>query len=351
VGKSIQRPDLAEKVSFLSAGAHLGEPGVEVQTIETHFAWVFLTSRYAYKLRKPVRHRGLDTASPASRRARCEEELLINRDLAPDVYLDVLPLAIAPDGRMRLVEPPGRTTDSEIVDWLLRMRRLPVARMLDHMIRERSWQLADLQALSDHLQAFYSHSPALPFAGDEYCRRLKTAVRDNRKELVAAESFGVDASQAAAIACLQERWIDANSGSLIRRAEQGMIRDCHGDLKPEHVCCGPPVCVIDRLEFDADLRLLDPIEDLCFLWLECARLGARSAGEWLLRRHVAAGGDEAPWSLVEFYLSQRALTRAKVATWRLIEPGSDRMRWRERVADYLVRALNAARQAEAASRN
>lgn len=358
---STEKPDLAEKVRFLSTGAHLGEPGVNIQTIETHFAWVFLTSQYAFKLRKPVRHHGLDTLGLDSRRARCDEELRLNRMLAPDVYLDVLPLAVSPDGRMRLIGageavdrsmvPPDWGTDSQIVDWLLRMRRLPAARMLDHMIRERSWTPADLQAVSAHLQAFYRGSPALPMTGDEYCHRLGAAVRDNREMLLAAASFGVDASRVATIASLQERLIETHRKSLMQRAEQGMVRDCHGDLKPEHVYCGPPVRVIDRLEFDADLRLLDPIEDLCFLWLECSRLGAASAGEWLVRRHIAVAGDKAPWPLAELYLSLRALTRSKLAAWRLIEPGSDRVHWRERVSDYLARALNAARRAEPGPRH
>src|SRR3972149_11804687 len=155
VRASIEQPDLAEKVRFLSAGAHLREPDVEVQTVQTHFAWVFLTPKYAYKLRKPVRHRDFETVSLASRRARSDEEIRINRELAPDVYLDVIPLARAPDGRMRLIEPSNRTGEMEIVDWLLRMRRLPDARMLDHMIRERSWRPADLQAVRDHLPAVY----------------------------------------------------------------------------------------------------------------------------------------------------------------------------------------------------
>jgi aminoglycoside phosphotransferase family enzyme len=218
--------------------------------------------------------------------------------------------------------------------------------MFDRLIHEGSWQPADLQALSRHLKAFYAQSPVLRLSGQEYCGRLAAGVSSNLEELLAAESFGVDAARVAEIARLQQRWIDVHGAMLTLRAEQGMIRDCHGDLKPEHVYFGPPVCVIDRLEFDAELRALDPIEDLCFLWLECARLGAPAAGEWLVRNYQAASGSEAPSVLADFYLSQRALTRAKVAAWRLIMPGADSTRWQARVADYLSRALAAVRPAD-----
>jgi len=344
------KPSLDDKIRFLRDGAHLGEPDVTIECIETHFAWVFLSAQYAYKLRKPVRHRSLDTLSLESRQARCDEELRLNQVLAPGVYLDVLPLTLAADGSMRLgaaveprLEPGGAPV--RVVDWLLRMRRLPAARMFDRMIREGSWQSADLQALSTHLQHFYAQSPVLSMSGHEYRDRLGAGIKNNHEELLAAEPFGVDAERVAHIAARQQQWIDAHGECLSQRAERGMIRDCHGDLKPEHVCFGPPVSVIDRLEFDAELRRLDPIEDLCFLWLECLRLGAPSAGQWLVRSYLEAGGEAVPPALADFYLSQRALTRAKVAAWRLIAPDVDRSRWRERVAVYLSLAMDAIHRA------
>jgi uncharacterized protein len=342
----IHEPDLAAKVSFLSQGEHLGEPGVEVERIETHFAWVFLTPQQVYKLRKPILHRSLDTRSLGARLARCNDELHVNRDLAPGIYLDVLRLALGPEGRMMLGGAgPAAGPSIAIVDWILHMRRLPAARMLDRMIGDGSVRTTDIEALSAHLQAFYSRSPALTISGAAHCQRLGAAIRTNRDELLAARFLGVDAAVVTEIASLQQKWVDVNRTILTRRVEQGMIRDCHGDLKPEHVCLGPPVSVIDRLEFDAELRMLDPIEDLCFLWLECARFGAGWAGEHLVRHYMAASGAAAPASLIHFYLSNRALTRAKVAVWRLTEPGADRMRWSGRVADYLRSALTAIAQA------
>ncbi len=347
----IEEPDLAAKIRFLEQGVHLGEPGVVVECVETHFAWVFLTPRYAYKLRKPVLYRSLDTSSLEARQACCKEELRLNRELAPDVYLDVLPLTTAPDGKLRLDgagQPGARTNkcaEGRIVDWLLRMRRLPAARMFDRMIHEGSWGMKDLERLSGHLQAFYSRSPALALSGPGYCRRLAAAVQRNCDEVMTARSFGADLSLVAGIVLTQQRWIDTHRQALIERAEQGMIRDCHGDLKPEHVCFGPPVRVIDRLEFDADLRMLDPIEDLCFLWLECSRLGAPQAGEWLVRDYISASGRAVPPPLVDLYFSQRALARAKLAAWRLAEPGADLVRWRARVQEYLALAARSVRQA------
>jgi aminoglycoside phosphotransferase family enzyme len=342
-----EEQNLAAKVRFLSEGAHLGEPGVTVERVETHFAWVFLTPHYVYKLRKPICHHGMDSLSLDARHARCNEELRLNQALAPGIYLKVLPLVLMADGQTRL-RGAGQGIESaagEIVDWLLLMRRLPADRMFDRMIREGSWQPPDLEALIAHLHAFYAQTPSLLISGPAYCRRLSAAIQHNRDELLAAGSLSINVPQAAEVASSQEHWVDTHRAVLMQRAAQGMIRDCHGDLKPEHVSFGPPVNVIDRLEFDADLRLLDPLEDLCFLWLECIRLGAPLAGERLVCRYLVMSGQDVAPALADFYVSHRALTRAKLAAWRSAETSADRVRWRIRIQDYITLAADAMRRA------
>ncbi len=58
-----------------------------VQLVETHISWVLLTDRYAYKLKKPLRLPFVDFSTLAARRGFCEEELRLNRRLAPTPYL------------------------------------------------------------------------------------------------------------------------------------------------------------------------------------------------------------------------------------------------------------------------
>jgi aminoglycoside phosphotransferase family enzyme len=336
-----REPDLGEKVRFLSEGAALGEPGVVVERVETHFAWVFLTPSHAYKLRKPIRYHGVDTLSLDSRQARCHEELQANQSLAPGVYLGVIPLTRT-SGGLRL-DVPG-----EIVDWLLRMRRLPAERMFDTLLRHGSWRPEDLEALELRLREFYAAAATVQLAGPAYCARLHAAVAYNHRELLAAKACGVEVEPVIEVASLQNRLLDELRPVLSRRADDGWIRDCHGDLRPEHICVGPPVRIIDRLEFDVELRALDPIEDLCFLRLECEREHAHSAGAWLLRQYLAESGTEVPPALVDFYISNRAMTRARLAAWRVSEPDADAPGLLARVRDYMNRALVAAQRASRA---
>ena len=59
------------------------------ESIETHISWVLLAGDLAYKLKKPVRLPFVDYATLEARRHFCEEEVRLNRRLAPLIYLGV----------------------------------------------------------------------------------------------------------------------------------------------------------------------------------------------------------------------------------------------------------------------
>lgn len=332
-------------VAFLSDAANLDETG-DIELIETHFAWVFLGARFAYKLRKPVRYHGLDTLTPESRRAMGEADLYLNVDLAPGIYLEVVRLTRSTEGKLQL----GGT--GEPLDWLIKMQRLPRARMLDTLIHDRSLRLDDLAPLAERLCHFYAAAEQDRIGGAAYRERLRKRVTTNRDQLLAHCDAKRLLARIRALAELQEQFIVTHGPLLEERAESGYIRDCHGDLRPEHVCLGPPLCVIDRLEFDRELRLLDPLEELCFLRLECGRLGAPEIGEWLVARCAPALGAPASAHLLGFYTSLRATTRALLRAWRLTEAThAERIRWRGEIRDYVERALTAVREAASGSRD
>jgi len=141
-------PGLADKVESLSrADAYPGHTG-PVSTRETHMSWVFLVGDRAYKLKKPVRFPYLDFSTLARRETACRAELVLNRRLAAEVYLDVVPLLASGAG----LSIGGHGV---IVDWLVVMRRLDEATMLDHALVEGRVGSSQVDRLAATLVAFY----------------------------------------------------------------------------------------------------------------------------------------------------------------------------------------------------
>jgi len=302
-----RRASLQQEVAFLrDPGSYAGR-GRGVSAVETHFAWVFLTARYAYKLKKPLRHKAMDYRTLASREHGCREELRLNRRLARRVYLSVVPL-VQCNGRLAL----GRR--GQVVDWLVRMRRLPDSRMLDHVLTRRTLRAGELTRLVATLVRFFAHARRAPMAVETYLSRLQLQLAENRRALRQAGPQ-VNQERADAVTRLQRQFLRAARGLLAARAAR--IVEGHGDLRAEHVCLGPPLSIIDCIEFSREMRRLDPLEEIAFLSLEIERLGRPGLAAELVRRFVAASHDPVAAAVVSFYKSHRAATRGKLAAWHL----------------------------------
>lgn len=325
-------PGIEEKINFLRRCEAYPDRTGSVATKETHMSWVFLTERYAYKLKKPVRHAFLDYSTIEARRRTCEEEVRLNRRLAGDVYCGIVPLTVA-DSEMRL------GGGGEIVDWLVKMRRLPDARMLDHAIALKTVSKPDVRRIGVVLAEFYHDAARCDIRAAEYIRQIMDETCVNREELARPEySLPLDLLDAATQAQLE--FMARESRMLEQRVSAGRIVEAHGDLRPEHIFLGPPPVIIDCLEFSRSLRTLDAASELSFLWLECERLGASDVGRMIFESYRDASGDDPPPAIMAFYKSCHACVRAKVAVWHINDHAIDHpAKWIERARQYLQLAV------------
>jgi aminoglycoside phosphotransferase family enzyme len=305
-------PSLEAKVSFLREPASYPEATFHVEARETHISWVFLLDHHVYKLKKPACHSLLDFRSVAARRHFCEEEVRLNLRLAPHVYLGVVPLTLGNRDHLAL------GGSGVVVDWLVRMCRLPAERMLDFAILHGSVAASDLDRVAATLAAFYRALPPEPISDAEYATRFAQQALSNLAEL-SREVFELPVAHVQRVCNAQLATLDRIRHLLDGRVHAGRIVEGHGDLRPEHVCLCDPLAVIDCLEFSRELRLLDCVDELGFLALECERLGATATGITLLDRYAALSGDSPPAMLLHFYQSCRASTRALIAARHLLD--------------------------------
>jgi uncharacterized protein len=324
--------DLAAKVRFLLRPASYPEPTRSVTAVETHMSWVFLTDRHAHKLKKPIRLTFLDFSTLERRKYYCEEEIRLNRRLAPSVYIGTVPITAGTGGAMSL----GGT--GAVVDWLVKMNRLPAARMLDQAIRRGSASADDIDRLARRLAMFYRAAPFVAITAADYRRRFETWVAENLDELRRCEAI-LPAGPVERVHSIQLDLLRDMPELFENRALEHRIVEAHGDLRPEHVCLGTAPEVIDCLEFNREFRLLDPVDELAFLGLECEMLGAPDIGNRVLSRYCQESGDDPPPRLLSFYKSYRACLRAKIAAWHVCVPdGRDVAKWPALADRYLALA-------------
>ncbi len=321
--------ELASKVAFLKCPEAYSPQPTHVDIVETHMSYVFLAGAFAYKLKKPVRQEQLDFTTLERRRYYCSEEVRLNRRLADDVYLGAIPLTQERDGTLAL----GGA--GETVDWMVHMRRLPAAHMLDAIMARRPVHAREVDEIARRLADFYAQAPALSIAPQVLRERLARGLHTDLEELVRPE-FGLNRERIERVVQQQRAFLAERAALFDVRARAGRIVEGHGDLRPEHMCLFPPAAIIDCLEFCEELRQVDPADELSFLALECTRLGQPHVGQWFLEVYTRTTGDAPPSDLLHFYRNYRALRRAKIAVWRLKDSAvRDRERFASKARRYL----------------
>lgn len=289
----------------------------DVQERETHISWVFLVGERAYKLKKPLVLAFLDYGTVARRRQMCLEEVRLNRRLAPSIYLGVRSIVAGPSG----VELSDEG-DPRALDYVVEMRRYDEARTLAAELGRREVRGPEIADVGRALAAFHADCPAM--TGPEYgTQRLERGLDRNIEELLAVTEDQGERRRIRALARFMNAYVDSRWCELEERARSGCVRECHGDLRAEHVVFEERLSIVDCVEFDTELRTLDVADDLAFLVMELESLGGGHLIDPLIDAYDAASGAPAD-HLLAFFAVHRALVRAKVLLVRAAQdpPGS-----------------------------
>ena len=341
--KGLPAPSLEDKVAFLSDARSYNASMGAVEVRQTHMSWVFLAGDRVFKLKKPVRFPYLDFSTLAKRQMACRAEVDLNRRLAPDVYLGVIPLCVSADG---LAIGEGIAA----VDWLVKMRRLNEGRMLDSLITKRRVDRHALDAIVLTLSGFYRRANPVFLRPEVYLKQWKLNLQQNFIVLVGPR-FRLPLGLIRYCDAALRHFLRQRSYLLLNRLQQRRIVDGHGDLRPEHIWLGEDVKIIDCIEFNARLRAVDPVDEVAYLDLECEQLGAGGIGGYIRPRVAQALHDRPPCSLYCFYRCHRAMLRARLSIAHLLAPNPRTPEhWRPRALAYLRTAAADARELQKALR-
>jgi len=289
-------------------------PVASVKLLETHISWVLLAGDYVYKIKKPVDFGFLDFSTLARRQFFCQEELRLNRRLAPDLYLEVVGIGGSPDAPVLGAEPA--------FEYAVKMRRFAEQMLLDHRLAQGCLTVRQLERLAETMAQFHANlPPAEPDSGFGHAEAIFAPTRQNFLQLAQL----LDESYADRLASLQATNVEEYQRCLplfFRRLQAGMVRECHGDLHLGNIVLldDQPI-PFDGIEFNPALRWIDGISDVGFLIMDLLHRQRPDLAYAFLNAYLQNSGDYAGLGVLTFYLGYRALVMAKVSAIRARQTG------------------------------
>lgn len=301
----------ARLVAALRGAARMEEPGARVTLLETHISYVLLTGRFAYKIKKAVNLGFLDYRNLSSRRFFCEEELRLNRRLAPEVYLDVVAITGS-------VEAPTLGGEGPILEYAVRMREFPQEALATCALARGQFSARHIDVLATRVAAFHGAAKTAPAGGA--LGAPHTILRLALQNFSQLRPLLRDPADLADLEAL-EAWTSAHHAAcaqaMAQRHQQGFIRECHGDLHLGNIAVidGAPL-VFDCIEFNDEMRWIDVMNDIAFTTMDLQDRGRADLAYRFLNAYLEITGDYDGLGVLRFYLVHRAMVRAKVARLR-----------------------------------
>jgi aminoglycoside phosphotransferase family enzyme/predicted kinase len=291
--------------------------GIEVR--QTHISIVFLAGPFVYKLKKPVNLGFLDFSSLEKRKHFCEEEVRLNRRLAPTVYLGVVPITQT-DKDVR-IEGEG-----DAIEWAVKMERLPEGGSLLDRLERGELNRETIELLARKIAAFHARADSGPHIAEfGKFEVVSQNARENFEQSASHVGDSVSRNVFDRLRALTEENLQQFQALIESRASRGMPRDTHGDLHLDHVYYFPKrkppndLVVIDCIEFNERFRYADPIADAAFLAMDLIFHGERALANAFISAYLHSTGDVETANLLPFYVAYRAAIRGKVEGIELFE--------------------------------
>jgi len=285
-----------------------------IKFIETHISLLFLTGNYVYKVKKPVDFGFLDFTTLEKRKFFCEQEVKLNRRLSPTIYLGVV--TVTQEGNRMILEEKG-----EPVEYAVKMRQIPEEFLMDKLLEKKQVTPKMIEAVSEKLVKFYfaaeTNDLIKSFARPE---RVKQDTDENFEQTKRYVDVTIPGQMYEAVRDRTDDFFRTREDVFYQRIATDRIRDCHGDLRLEHIFWGDEISIFDCIEFNERFRYTDVAADIAFLAMDLDYHGRQDLSGHLIRAFVGESGDHGLMEMLEFYKCYRAYVRGKVESFRLDDP-------------------------------
>jgi hypothetical protein len=283
-----------------------------VEVVQTHISTIFIAGDVVYKVKKAVNFGFLDFTTLQKRRHYCEEELRLNRRLAPQAYLEVAAITEGPGGEPVLGGP------GPVIEYAVKMRRLPQERMLKKLLQEGQARPEMLEAVARRVARFHAEAET----GGEIDRigGIETIRRNHEENFDQTEAFigrTIPPEQYRFIRAYALGFLERERALFDRRVARHRIRDCHGDLHLEHILVADDILIFDCIEFNDRFRYEDVAAEVAFLAMDLDFNGYADEAARFVAAYIRCTDDDEIRTLLNFYKCYYAYVRGKVVGFRL----------------------------------
>jgi aminoglycoside phosphotransferase family enzyme len=298
--------------ALMKPEAYDEEPS-QIELVQTHISFVFLTRNFVYKVKKAVDLGFLDFTTLEKRRFFCEKELELNRRLCGDMYLEVVPI-----NRSNAIKIKG---EGETIEYAVKMKRMPQEKMMSKLLEENKADDKLVDRIAKIIADFHSKA--------ETNRRISefgslAIIETNWKEnFEQTEEFVGKTLSMKDFKLIRERISDfmrRNVPLFEKRMAECRVRDCHGDIHSGNIFVTDGIYIFDAIEFNERFRYSDVAADVAFLAMDLDFRERPDLSDFFVERYIKYSGDQELMRLLPFYKCYRAYVRGKVTSFKLKDP-------------------------------
>jgi aminoglycoside phosphotransferase family enzyme/predicted kinase len=315
-------------IQALQNPALYDHPIDKFEVIETHISWVLLTGEYVYKIKKPVDFGFLDFSTLEKRHQYCDEELRLNRRLAPQLYLGVVAITGSE-------EQPQLNGKGEAIEYAVKMRQFPQSAQLDRLLAAGQLEPNVIDRLADKVAWFHlsiaACNPSSPYGDVDH---LKLPMLENFTQIRDGIREATDDPAITSKLDILEQWtlrhLERLAPVIAARKADGYVRECHGDMHLRNIALWQDeIVVFDCIEFNANLYWIDVISEIAFLIMDLEDREQDALAQRFLNHYLEITGDYDGLQLLQFYKVYRAMVRAKVDALRMAQEQSGSTEYRQ----------------------
>jgi len=298
--------------ALMKPEAYPEDPG-QIELVQTHISFVFLTRNFVYKVKKAVNLGFLDFTTLEKRRFFCEKELELNRRLCGDMYVEVVPI-----NRSNIIKIKG---EGATVEYAVKMKRIPQEKMLSQLLGKNMVNNELVSRIAKTIADFHSKAETNKRISDfGSLAVIETNWTENFEQT--EEYIGKTISRKD-FEIIRERISDfmkRNVSFFEKRMKEGRVRDCHGDIHSGNIFVTDRVYIFDAIEFNERFRYSDVAADVAFLAMDLDFKERADLSGFFAEKYIEYSGDSELTKLLPFYKCYRAYVRGKVISFKLKDP-------------------------------